>query len=212
MRKRPFLVRQTALSSAVGIVAGVVFGPSIDTVVFVTAWLAIGLTVGFGQTLATDAQARVVGPLGVLARERRVSRLAAWTLFPLLAIGFSTSWGLLWGTLAAAAYCGTVGEIVACALWRRYLANDHRIRVSSRPASPTSVTPAGAPQAAHRSAGTHRCGSPGPCARRSPSASHAREARPATYVALPSRGDSFRVILPSIKPVALQGVRTSGTP
>lgn len=122
LRERPFLIRQTAVSSALGLVAGGVFGPRLGALVFVTAWLAIGLTVGFGQTLATDSQARVVGPVGVLARERRVSRLAAWTLFPLLAVAFSATWGGPWGTAAAAVYCLLVGETVACALWRRYLA------------------------------------------------------------------------------------------
>jgi hypothetical protein len=122
LRQRPFVVRQTVVSTALGLLAGAVFGLGVGALVFVSAWLAIGLTVGFGQTLAADSQARVVGPLGVLLRERRVSRMAAWAVMPLLAVGFSATWGGWWGTAIAAVYCFVVGETVACALWRRYLA------------------------------------------------------------------------------------------
>jgi hypothetical protein len=117
-----FVLRQTGFAATVAFVAGTVFGPLIALLVFLTAWFAIGLTVGFGQTLATDSEAHVVGPLGVLRRERRVSRSAAWTLAPLLSVAFAQSWGWRTGTVLAVVYCTAVGETVGCALWRRYLA------------------------------------------------------------------------------------------
>lgn len=117
-----FFLPQLAAAFLVGIALWFVVNPAIGAVGFVSAWLAIGLTVGFGQTLATDVQPKLVGPLGVLRRERQVSRFSAATAFPLLALGFSATWGTRLGIVAALAYCLIVGETVACALWRRYLA------------------------------------------------------------------------------------------
>lgn len=117
-----FFLRQLGAAILIGVTAWLVVGPMVAAVCFVTSWLAIGLTVGFGQTLATDLQAKVVGPLGVLRRERQVSRLSAAVVFPVLAVGFSTTWGVRFGVVAALVYCLVVGETAACALWRRYLA------------------------------------------------------------------------------------------
>ena len=117
-----FFVRQLGAAVLVGVAAWLIVGPVAASVCFVTAWLAIGLTVGFGQTLATDVQPKVVGPLGVLRRERQVSRFSAAVVFPVLAAGFSITWGVEFGIGAAFVYCLVVGETVACALWRRYLA------------------------------------------------------------------------------------------
>ena len=44
LRQRPFVVRQTIVSSALGVLAGAVFGLGVGALVFVSAWLAIGLT------------------------------------------------------------------------------------------------------------------------------------------------------------------------
>ena len=117
-----FFLRQMTAALAVGTVAWLILGPWVALISFVTAWLAIGLTVGFGQTLATDTRPEVVGPEGILRRERAVSRLSAAVVFPALAWGFSQSWGTWPGIGLAFAYCLVVGETVACALWRRYLA------------------------------------------------------------------------------------------
>ncbi len=117
-----FFLPQLIAAFLVGTALWLVVNPAIGAIGFVTAWLVIGLTVGFGQTLATDVQLKVVGPLGVLRRERQVSRFSAAAVFPLLALGFSATWGRWLGSMAALAYCLIVGETVACALWRRYLA------------------------------------------------------------------------------------------
>lgn len=117
-----FFLRQLGAAILVGVVAWLVVGPVAATVCFVTAWLVIGLTVGFGQTLATDVHPKVVGPFGVLRRERQVSRFSAAAMFPILAAGFSVTWGAKVGIGSAFVYCVVVGETAACALWRRYLA------------------------------------------------------------------------------------------
>ena len=117
-----FFLPQLGAAILIGTAAWLIVNPVIGAVCFVTAWLAIGLTVGFGQTLATDLQPKVVGPLGVLRHERQVSRFSAAAVFPVLAVGFSATWGARFGIVAAFAYCLVVGETVACALWRRYLA------------------------------------------------------------------------------------------
>lgn len=122
LRQPRFVARQTLLSALLGAASWLTFGPLVAAVAFVTAWVAIGLTVGFGQSLTTDGEVRVVGPEGVLARERRISRSAAWSLAPLLSLAFAQTWGLLWGPSFALLYCAVVGETVGCALWRRYLA------------------------------------------------------------------------------------------
>lgn len=117
-----FFLPQLGAAILIGIAAWLIVSPVAAAVCFVTAWLGIGLTVGFGQTLATDTQPKVVGPRGVLRRERQVSRFSAAAVFPVLAAGFSATWGARLGVAAALAYCLVVGETVACALWRRYLA------------------------------------------------------------------------------------------
>lgn len=117
-----FFGRQAAASVGAGVVT-TLFAPAWAALaVAVTAWLLIGLSVGFGQTLTTDAQVGVVGPAGVLARERHVSLLAGLAAFPGVTMAFSSTFGLLWGILLAAIYCLFVGATVASALWRRYLA------------------------------------------------------------------------------------------
>lgn len=122
LREGRFVARQTVLSALLAAATLPAFGLGVAAVVFTTAWVAVGLTVGFGQSLATDGEVRVMGPEGILRRERRISRSAAWTLLPLLALAFTQTWGLWWGCGLAVAYCAIVGETVACALWRRYLA------------------------------------------------------------------------------------------
>jgi hypothetical protein len=117
-----FFLRQMGAALVIGAAAWAVLGPWVALISFVTAWLAIGLTVGFGQTLAADTRPEVVGPLGILRRERTVSRLSAAVVFPALAWGFSQTWGPRVGIALALGYCILVGETVACALWRRYLA------------------------------------------------------------------------------------------
>lgn len=117
-----FLLRQMGAAMAIGAAAWLILGPWAALISFPTAWLAIGLTVGFGQTLATDTRPEVVGPMGILRRERTVSRLSAAVVFPALAWGLSLTWGPRLGIVLALAYCLVVGETVACALWRRYLA------------------------------------------------------------------------------------------
>lgn len=117
-----FFLRQLGAAVLIAGAAWLIVGPIAAAVCFVSSWLAIGLTVGFGQTLATDVQPKVVGPLGVLRRERQVSRFSAAVVFPVLAAGFSITWGARFGVGAALVYCLLVGETVACALWRRYLA------------------------------------------------------------------------------------------
>lgn len=114
-------VPQTLVATLIGIVAGVSFALPIGLAAFATTWLVVGLTVGFGQTLSSDSQAHVVGPYGTLENERRVSRLAAWIVFPVLLLGFASSYGSTIGSLAALSYAFLVGETVACALWRRYI-------------------------------------------------------------------------------------------
>lgn len=121
LRRPAHLLRQTLAALAVGAVAAVIVDPFVGAICFVTSWLAIGLSVGFGQTLTTDEQAHVVGPYGVLRREHFVSRLSAWVVFPAIAAGFGASWGIA-GFAAAILYCLVVGETVGSALWRRYLA------------------------------------------------------------------------------------------
>jgi hypothetical protein len=117
-----FFLPQLGAAILIGVAAWLIVNPVIGAVCFLTAWLAIGLTVGFGQTLATDVQPKVVGPFGVLRHERQVSRFSAMAVFPVLAVGFTATWGARFGIVAAFAYCLVVGETVACALWRRYLA------------------------------------------------------------------------------------------
>jgi len=117
-----FFLRQLGAAILIGVAAWLIVSPVAAAVCFVTAWLGIGLTVGFGQTLATDMRPKVVGPVGVLRRERQVSRFSAAVVFPVLAAGFSATWGVKLGVGAALVYCLVVGETVACALWRRYLA------------------------------------------------------------------------------------------
>lgn len=117
-----FFLPQFGAAVLIGAASWLIVNPVIGAVCFATAWLAIGLTVGFGQTLATDVQPKVVGPLGVLRHERQVSRFSAMAVLPMLAAGFSATWGVRFGIVAAFAYCLVVGETVACALWRRYLA------------------------------------------------------------------------------------------
>lgn len=117
-----FAVRQTGTALVAGAVVWVVAEPVIALIAFATAWLGVGLTVGFGQTLAADTRPELVGPYGVLRRERLVSRLSAAVAFPMLAWGFTQTWGFPVATVAAGIYCVIVGETVACALWRRYLA------------------------------------------------------------------------------------------
>ena len=117
-----FFLRQLGAAGLIGTAAWVIVSPLAAIVCFMTAWLAIGLTVGFGQTLATDLQPKVVGPLGILRRERQVSRFSAASVLPVLAAGFAVTWGAKIGIAAAIIYCLVVGETVACALWRRYLA------------------------------------------------------------------------------------------
>jgi NACHT domain len=117
-----FFLRQLGAAILIGVASWLIVSPIAAAICFVTAWLAIGLTVGFGQTLATDVQPKVVGPLGILRHERQVSRLSAAVAFPVLAAGFSITWGVELGVGAALIYCLVVGETVACALWRRYLA------------------------------------------------------------------------------------------
>jgi hypothetical protein len=127
-----FFLRQMGAALAIGAAAWTVLGPWAAFISFVSAWLAIGLTVGFGQTLATDTRPEAVGPVGILRRERTVSRLSAAVVFPALAWGFSQTWGPRLGIGLALVYCLVVGETVGCALWRRYLA----MIVSSAPRLP----------------------------------------------------------------------------
>jgi hypothetical protein len=117
-----FFLRQLGAATLIGLAAWLIVSPVAGAVCFVTAWLGIGFTVGFGQTLATDREPRVIGPLGVLRRERQVSLVSAGVVFPVLAAGFSATWGVRIGVGVAFVYCLVVGETVACALWRRYLA------------------------------------------------------------------------------------------
>lgn len=117
-----FFLRQMGAALVIGGLAWAIAGPWPALVGFITAWLAIGLTVGFGQTLATDTRPDAVGPVGTLRRERTVSRLSAAVVFPALAWGFSLTWGPQLGVSLALAYCLVVGETVASALWRRYIA------------------------------------------------------------------------------------------
>jgi hypothetical protein len=122
LRRPTFVVRQTAAALAVG-GATLIFGPSwLAPITFLIAWLLIGLTVGFGQTLTTDTQVRVVGPTGVLDREHFISRAAAVVAFPAVTVAFVSSFGWGRGLLLTTVYCLVVGESVASALWRRYLA------------------------------------------------------------------------------------------
>ena len=116
-----FFLRQLGAAVLIGVAAWLIIGPIAATVCFVTAWLVIRLTVGFGQTLAADVQPKVVGPLGVLRRERQVSRFSAAVMFPVLAAGFSVTWGL---DLVLEPHSSSlvVGETAGSALWRRYLA------------------------------------------------------------------------------------------
>ncbi|WP_425562117.1 NACHT domain-containing protein [Microlunatus spumicola] len=116
------MLPQLGAALLIGIVATWVLSPPIGVSAFLTAWLAIGLTVGFGQTLTTDNQARVMGPEAVLQHEHTISRLSAIVVLPLLAAGFISTWGLRVGLVSALLYCLLVGELVASALWRRYVA------------------------------------------------------------------------------------------
>ncbi|MCX5117885.1 NACHT domain-containing protein [Micromonospora sp. NBC_00362] len=117
-----FFLPQAATALLIGAAAWVLVDPLVGLIGFATSWLAIGLTVGFGQTLATDARPEIVGPLGVLRHERTVSRLSAAVVCPAVVWGFSYTWGLWPGAVLGIGYCVIVGETVACALWRRYLA------------------------------------------------------------------------------------------
>lgn len=117
-----FFLRQLGAAILIGVAAGLILNPVAGAVCFASAWLVIGLTVGFGQTIASDTQPTIVGPRGVLRRERHVSLYSAAAVFPLLAAGFTSTWGFKIGVLAALVYCVVVGGTVACALWRRYLA------------------------------------------------------------------------------------------
>ena len=117
-----FLLPQT---TAAAVMAGLasLFAPLWFAIaLFAVSWLAIGLTVGFGQTLATDNQLRIIGPEGVLRRERQVSRHATLVTFPMVAVAFGSTLQPTTGVILAAIYSWVVAETVACALWRRYLA------------------------------------------------------------------------------------------
>ena len=62
-----FFLRQLGAAILIGVAAWLIVGPVAAMVCFVTSWLVIGLTVGFGQTLATDVQLKVTGPLASFA-------------------------------------------------------------------------------------------------------------------------------------------------
>jgi hypothetical protein len=113
---------QTGAAIIIGVVAAFVFSALAGFLCFVSAWFAIGLTVGFGQTLTTDSRAKVNGPYEILRHEHRISDASALAVFPVLALGFTHTFGIKLGLILAAVYCLIVGETVASALWRRYLA------------------------------------------------------------------------------------------
>ena len=117
-----FLLPQTAAALALAGLSSFFAPVWLAFAVFAVTWLAIGLTVGFGQTLATDSQLRIIGPEGVLRRERQVSRHATLVTFPLVAVAFGFTFHPIRGVVLAAIYSWLVAETVACALWRRYLA------------------------------------------------------------------------------------------
>ncbi len=117
-----FVLRQLVVAIVIGVAAGLIVNPVAGGVCFASAWLGIGLTVGFGQTIASDMLPTIVGPRGVLWRELQVSIYSAAAVFPVLAAGFTATWGYQRGIPAAFVYCLVVGGTVACALWRRYVA------------------------------------------------------------------------------------------
>lgn len=130
-----FVLRQAGVSGVIGLLAGLVAGTAVGVLALVVAWIAVGLTVGFGQTLTTDAQVTVVGTRGVLQREHMISRLAAAAVCPALILAFTSTWGVGRGLAAAIGYCLIVGETVASAVWRRYVALclSSPLRLSLRP-------------------------------------------------------------------------------
>jgi hypothetical protein len=116
-----YLIPQLFAASLIGATAWVAFNPLTGLLCFLCSWFAIGLTVGFGQTLAVDTLPKAVGPFGALKRDHIVSLLSALAAVPVLALGFYQSWGWT-GVVLAVLYGALVGQTVASALWRRYLA------------------------------------------------------------------------------------------
>ncbi|MBB6406188.1 hypothetical protein [Arthrobacter sp. AZCC_0090] len=121
LQPRP-LARQTLVALIAGVACWTFFEPLLGLITFVSVWIVVGLTVGFGQTLANGSPIRAIGPETVLRRDHQisvVSGLAAWVL---LAFLWSFKLGLPVAALVALLYCLAVGQVVASALWRRYLA------------------------------------------------------------------------------------------
>lgn len=115
-------VLQTATALILGSLGIILFSPLVGALCFACSWFAIGWSVGFGQTLVSDDKVVTSRPCSILQDERSISRRSAWILFPVLVFAFSYSFGPASGVLFAALYCLVVGETVASALWRRYLA------------------------------------------------------------------------------------------
>lgn len=135
MELQPLLI-QTVLATIGGVVTWYIFGPMQGILTFISAWLVVGFTVGMGQTLATGAPIRTIGPETILKRDLLVSRLSGISAVPLF-------WGLcivkldpLTSIVFAAVYGVVTGNTVASALWRRYISTilvaGHRIGVSPR--------------------------------------------------------------------------------
>lgn len=133
-----YYLKQLGASLLLGVLAGLIFSPLLGLAVFATSWVIIGLVVGFGQTLATDSEMRIVDPAATLRNEHRISRISAWAMLPLFTVGLSVNYSLLASFVLAATYCLIVGETVGCALWRRYLATVLSAPISMPP-SPNAL-------------------------------------------------------------------------
>lgn len=112
-----------ALASAV--VTLIVFGWLAAAIMLPTAFVVVGLTVGFGQTLSGAQDVAVASPQTPLRREFVISIAAAAAVIPLLSLGFAQ---LPWlsncvaAVSAATIYSAIAGMTVASAPLRRYIA------------------------------------------------------------------------------------------
>lgn len=128
-RRVTFRSRKFALQSAAALLVGLFCWVYFNSVLVVGAamsstWIAIGLTVGFGQTLAPPVNLARVSPDLPLRLERDISVRAAAAAALVIVPGFASVplWGPVLGGGLGIAYVLVVAFTVASAPYRRYVA------------------------------------------------------------------------------------------